>query len=285
LAPFSLVGGLRGEIIEVDSDNLSASPASNFTKEFTSLTGRIGGVFDVCTNLSLYAQYCTAAKPTTTLLVLDEANKDFQLERGKMVEVGMKHSLRENRLEWTLALYQIWKANLVTRDPVSPTQNIQIGAQSSHGIELGLAARPPCRPGPWAATWPCWRRSTTYSTWPPALPQSPMPATRRPTCAASSPTCGPPTACRGTSPWAPARATSARCRPIRIAIYGYSKRVELLSRRADGWHAETIFHDIEKGHWLAAAELDGRNNTREIIGTGYGGRIFYLSRPPGYGRK
>jgi hypothetical protein len=61
--------------------------------------------------------------------------------------------------------------------------------------------------------------------------------------------------------------------------------VELLSRRADGWHIETIFHDIDKGHWLALAELDGRNNTREIVATGYGGRIFYLSRPPGYGRK
>lgn len=68
-----------------------------------------------------------------------------------------------------------------------------------------------------------------------------------------------------------------------IAIYGYGKRVELLSCLPDGWHAETIFEDLDKGHWLAAAELDGRNSTREIVATGYGGRIFYLSRPPGYG--
>lgn len=31
------------------------------------------------------------------------------------------------------------------------------------------------------------------------------------------------------------------------------------------------------------AEVDGRNGTRELVGSGYGGRIFLLSRPPGYG--
>jgi hypothetical protein len=67
-----------------------------------------------------------------------------------------------------------------------------------------------------------------------------------------------------------------------IAICGYSKRVELLSRRENGWQAETIFNDLEKGHWLAAAELDGRNETREIIATGYGGRIVLLARPAGF---
>lgn len=142
LPPFSLVGGLRGEIIEVESDNLRVSPASSFTKEFTPLTGRIGGVLDVCTNLSLYAQYCTAAKPTSTLVVFDEANRNYQLERGDMVEVGVKHSLWEDRLQTTLAFYEIWKENIVTRDPVTPTQSVQIGAQSSSGIELSLAARP-----------------------------------------------------------------------------------------------------------------------------------------------
>jgi iron complex outermembrane receptor protein len=140
--PFSLVGGLRGEIIEVNSENLRVSPASRFNKQFTPLTGRIGGVLDATTNLSFYAQYCTAAKPTTALVVFDEANRNFQLERGEMVEVGLKHSLWENRLEWTLACYQISKNDTVTRDPVNPTQSIQIGAQSSHGIELSLAALP-----------------------------------------------------------------------------------------------------------------------------------------------
>jgi hypothetical protein len=69
-----------------------------------------------------------------------------------------------------------------------------------------------------------------------------------------------------------------------IAVFGYSRKVQLLSRGADRrWTAETIFEDREKGHWLSAAELDGRNGTDEIIGSGYGARIVLLARPPGYG--
>jgi hypothetical protein len=69
-----------------------------------------------------------------------------------------------------------------------------------------------------------------------------------------------------------------------IAIFGYSSRVELLSRSGPGaWRAETIFTDRDRGHWLCAAELDGRNATDELLGSGYGGRVFLLAREPGYG--
>lgn len=70
-----------------------------------------------------------------------------------------------------------------------------------------------------------------------------------------------------------------------IALFGYSRKVELLTRTTNGWRAETIFDDLDKGHWLATAELDGRNATREIITSGYSGRIVLLSRPPGFGRR
>jgi hypothetical protein len=68
-----------------------------------------------------------------------------------------------------------------------------------------------------------------------------------------------------------------------LAVFGYSREVKLLTRRGARWETETLFRDREKGHWLAAAELDGRNGTQELIGSGYGGRIFLLKRPPGYG--
>lgn len=68
-----------------------------------------------------------------------------------------------------------------------------------------------------------------------------------------------------------------------VAVFGYSGRVELLTRRDGGWTIETIFVDRDKGHWLTAAELDSRNATDELVGSGYGARIFLLSRPPAYG--
>ncbi len=68
-----------------------------------------------------------------------------------------------------------------------------------------------------------------------------------------------------------------------VAVFGYSRRVELLTNRADGWTVETIFTDRDRGHWLAKGELDGRNATDEIVLSGYGARIVLLARPPGHG--
>lgn len=71
-----------------------------------------------------------------------------------------------------------------------------------------------------------------------------------------------------------------------IAVFGYSSEVILLTRKGKGpWKDQVIFEDCDKGHWLGTAELDGRNATRELIGSGYGGRIFMLARPPEYGLK
>lgn len=70
-----------------------------------------------------------------------------------------------------------------------------------------------------------------------------------------------------------------------IATFGYSKNVELLTHTTNGWRVETIFEDTDKGHWLATAEMDGRNGTGEIITSGYSGRMVLLARPPGFGRR
>lgn len=69
-----------------------------------------------------------------------------------------------------------------------------------------------------------------------------------------------------------------------IAVFGYSGKVQLLERIAPGaWRVSTVFTDVERGHWLCVTETDGRNCTDEIVGCGYGGRVFVLARPPGFG--
>lgn len=70
-----------------------------------------------------------------------------------------------------------------------------------------------------------------------------------------------------------------------IAVFGYGAKVQLVSRAGDGpWRVETIFRDTDAGHDLIAVELDGRNATTELVGSGYSGRVFLLARPPGFGR-
>jgi hypothetical protein len=68
-----------------------------------------------------------------------------------------------------------------------------------------------------------------------------------------------------------------------LAVFGYSREVELLSKRGGTWSAETIFTDRDKGHWLCTGEFDGRNSTDELVAAGYSGRVVLLSRPPGHG--
>lgn len=69
-----------------------------------------------------------------------------------------------------------------------------------------------------------------------------------------------------------------------IAVFGYGKEVELLSRRDGRWSAQTIFRARDKGHWICKAEVDNRNGTDELLCCGYGGRVVMMHRPPGYGR-
>jgi hypothetical protein len=69
-----------------------------------------------------------------------------------------------------------------------------------------------------------------------------------------------------------------------VAVYGYSRKVYLLSRLGGGpWRVESIFTDIDRGHWLAGGEIDGRNATDELVGGGFGHHVFLLAREPGYG--
>lgn len=68
-----------------------------------------------------------------------------------------------------------------------------------------------------------------------------------------------------------------------VAVFGYSSKVELLRRGAEGWAVETLFTDRDKGHWLAAGEFDGRNDTDELLFSGYGARMVMLARDPTQG--
>ncbi len=68
-----------------------------------------------------------------------------------------------------------------------------------------------------------------------------------------------------------------------VAVYGYGKQVQLVSRGpGEGWQCETIWSGEHQGHWLVAGELDGRNGTDELIGVGFGGQVVLLCRPPGF---
>jgi iron complex outermembrane receptor protein len=137
---WKLVAGLRHE--RMDLDNRDLRTRVNLSKDYDPTTGRLGVVWSAADTLSLYGQYGTGTDPLSGSLSLPNNGTVFDLTKAKQVEVGAKGSLPVIKGEWTLAVYEIKKRNLLSRDPENPAIPLQIGQQSSKGIELGLAAEP-----------------------------------------------------------------------------------------------------------------------------------------------
>ncbi|MCI4592082.1 TonB-dependent receptor [Sphingobium sp. BYY-5] len=138
---FSLVGGLRYDRPEITkTDHVNA--ANNFTATPDAVTWRVGAVYNPVPNLALYGQYATAADPVGALVSTSLAQSAFDLSTGRQYEAGIKHVFWGTRGQWTLAVYDIVKRRLLTSDPLIPTIQVQVGQQSSRGIEASLSLEP-----------------------------------------------------------------------------------------------------------------------------------------------
>lgn len=131
---WSLVGGLRYDHADVERHNLVAGGLA-FDKTFANVGWRLGTVYALTPDLSVYGQLSKAADPVSALFFLSPANSQFRNASGRGLEIGVKQAFPDKRGEWTLAVYDINKDNLLTRDPANPAQSIQVGERSSRGIE------------------------------------------------------------------------------------------------------------------------------------------------------
>lgn len=132
---WSVLGGLRHDRARIDRTDL-ISGQNAFSKTYSSTGWRAGTVFALQPTLSLYAQYSQAADPVSGLLMISPANGAFDLAKGRQIEVGLKQAFDGG--EWTLAAYRIRKTGLLSRDPLVPDRRVQVGAQTSRGIEASL---------------------------------------------------------------------------------------------------------------------------------------------------
>lgn len=142
-AHWSVVAGLRYDHAEVNRTDLVAGTRA-FDERFENAGGRIGVVYQPSQDTALYAQFAKAADPVSGMLMLSPANAGFDLSTGKQLELGAKQGFWQGRGEWTVAVYQIRKTNLLTRDTADPSKRLQVGERSSTGVEgsLSLAITP-----------------------------------------------------------------------------------------------------------------------------------------------
>ena len=139
-AHWKLVAGLRRDHMQLNNDELRTRVLSS--KDYAPVTGRAGLVWNVDQAVTLYGQYGTATDPLSGALALPNGSPSFDLTKGRQVEFGAKGSVAAVRGEWSAAMYKIEKTNLLSRDPDQPNVALQIGQQSSTGIELAFAAEP-----------------------------------------------------------------------------------------------------------------------------------------------
>lgn len=135
----------RRDFLDLQSDNLRAATATNpatFNQDFSGNSYRVGVVYDILPSLTVYGQWANALEPASQLVTLTYAQRDYDLGRAKQKEIGLKGMLPENLGEVTIALFDIDRSDILTRDPLNPAQSIQIGEQSSKGVELTAVLQP-----------------------------------------------------------------------------------------------------------------------------------------------
>ncbi|MDC8758672.1 TonB-dependent receptor [Janthinobacterium fluminis] len=141
IAPqWKLVAGLRRDQMSFDNHDLRSRVS--LAKQYAPVTGRVGAIWAPDPALSLYSQYGTGTDPLSGALSLPNGSTNNDLTRGRQLEVGAKGGLPALKGEWTVALYKIEKRNLLSRDPDNANVTLQIGQQSSTGLELAFAAEP-----------------------------------------------------------------------------------------------------------------------------------------------
>ena len=134
----AIVLGLRYEDVETDYTRFGRAPIHQKLDE---LTGRLGLVYDLNEDTAVYAQYGTGAThPSDSIVTANASNRESDFIKSEQIEVGIKQLLMDGRLEWTLALFDIVKNDLVEDDPDSgnPSDLIIIPEQTSRGAEFGF---------------------------------------------------------------------------------------------------------------------------------------------------
>lgn len=142
---WTVVAGVRQDRVTLERNNfdLNTNAVVMFSQKYRPRSVRLGTVYAANKDTSFYAQYTNATAPVGSgnLLLLSAANTAFELSKGTQLEIGVKQSVLDGRLDYTIAAYKIVLDNILSRDAVVPTLTVNSGKQSSRGLELAAAWR------------------------------------------------------------------------------------------------------------------------------------------------
>jgi iron complex outermembrane recepter protein len=102
-------------------------------------SGRLGALYLLRNGLAPYVSYATSFLPVAGT---DVNGRAFVPETGRQIEIGAKYEHPGKAAVATLALFDISRANMLTRDPAFPAFQVQNGEQRHRGVELEMTLRP-----------------------------------------------------------------------------------------------------------------------------------------------
>lgn len=137
---WTLSAGLRQDWIKIDYDSKLTS--NDYSTDFSPFAYRFGTTYSLDENTSVYGQWSRGSDPVSSIVTLRPSNGAFKLTSAQQAEIGLKHVLDNRKGEFTLAIYDITKDDIITRDPNNATLRVQGGQQSSRGVEFSASLLP-----------------------------------------------------------------------------------------------------------------------------------------------
>lgn len=131
---YSRSGGDSVESIEEDG---TVNPVGFDTADQSAWVPRIGVVYDINEQHSVYASYGESFNPPSVGSVNVNGQPITEAEEGEQLEIGWRGKFFDERLSTVLALYDLTKQNIVVPSGV-PDISLLSGEQNSKGIELDI---------------------------------------------------------------------------------------------------------------------------------------------------
>jgi iron complex outermembrane receptor protein len=133
-----LLAGLRYDGINQTVTNVQTrfTPASEVEQQDDAITPRLGILYRLLPELSIYGSYSRSFNPNSGTTVQGNI---LEPETGAGFEAGIKAELLNGKLLATVAYFDAKKQNIAVADPQFLGFFIPTGEQRSRGIELDLA--------------------------------------------------------------------------------------------------------------------------------------------------
>ena len=141
---FKFVTGARYDYYSLDRQNYNSNaagdgpgafnPVTSFKRVYDPFTYRFGIVYDINPYITPYASFTTGQDPVSSDIFTVNASGNYSLSHSKQTEVGVKANAPDNRADFTLAVYDIERSNVLVAD--GEDASATAGSEYSKGVEI-----------------------------------------------------------------------------------------------------------------------------------------------------